>query len=153
LELLSADPHQLPRIVHNYLQAPEDQRALTAAVKYTDQIIQASAWDEIRGAAVSPPLRTMPDEEVLAWLRANVSTQYHPCSTCRMGSDDLAVVDDTGRVHGVEQLRVADASVLPSITSGNLQGPTLMLAEKISDHIKGVVMPPDPQDYADKRHH
>ena len=153
LELLSADPHRLPRIVHNYLQAPEDQRALTAAVKYTDQIIQTSAWDEIRGAGVSPPLRTMPDEEVLAWLRANASTQYHPCSTCRMGSDDLAVVDDTARVHGVEQLRVADASILPSITSGNLQSPTLMLAEKVSDHIKGVVMPPDPQDYADKRHH
>jgi choline dehydrogenase len=152
LELVSADPRTAPRIVHNYLKASEDQRALAAAVKHTDEIIQQSAWDEIRGEGVSPPLRKMPDGEILRWLRANVSTQYHPCSTCRMGSDGLAVVDDTARVHGVARLRVVDASIMPSITSGNLQSPTLMLAEKIADHIKGVLLSPDPQDYADKRH-
>jgi choline dehydrogenase len=151
LELASPDPGTPPRIVHNYLQAHEDQRALTAAVKFTDEIIQQRAWDEIRGEPISPALRGMPDDEVLAWLRLNTSTQYHPCATCRMGGDDLAVVDEEARVHGVGRLRIADASVMPSITSGNLQSPTLMLAEKISDHIKGVALPADAQDYADRR--
>lgn len=153
LELKSADPQGLPRIVHNYLQDAADQRALVAAVKFTDEIIQQRGWDEIRGENVSPPLRRMADAEVLSWLRANTSTQYHPCTTCRMGVDDLAVVDEQGRVRGVRNLRVIDASIMPAITSGNLQSPTLMLAEKLSDQIKGVALPPQAQRYADQVRH
>jgi choline dehydrogenase len=149
VELRSADPQMLPRIVHNYLEDRDDQYALIAAVKKTDDIIQQPAWDAIRGAAVSPPLRNMADAEVLPWLRSNVSTQYHPCATCRMGTDDMSVVDAEGRVHGIHNLRVVDASVMPLITSGNLQSPTLMLAEKLADRIRGRALAPQPAPYAD----
>jgi choline dehydrogenase len=148
VELRSADPRTLPSIVNNYLDDPEDQKALVAAVKFTDHIIQQAAWDEIRGEGISPPLRNMADAQVLSWLKANVSTQYHPCGTCRMGIDDLSVVDAEGRVHGTRHLRVADAAAIPLITSGNLQSPTLMLAEKIADRIRGKSLPPQPAAYA-----
>lgn len=150
VELRSADPAALPKIVHNYLEHSEDRRALVAAVKHTDEIIQQPGWDEIRGVGVSPPLRQMSDDDVLTWLKANVSTQYHPCATCRMGIDDLSVVDAEGRVHGVRNLRVIDASIMPLITSGNLQSPTLMLAEKITDRISGRSIAPQPAAYADQ---
>ncbi|MGB8414926.1 choline dehydrogenase [Paraburkholderia sp.] len=150
VELTSADPQAHPKIVNNYLQDEYDQRCMIAAVKFTDEIIQQPAWDSLRGAGVSPPLRTMSDADVLAWLRKNSSTQYHPSATCRMGSDDMSVVDSHGLVHGVSGLRVADASVIPRVTSGNLQCPTLMVAEKISDHIKGRSLAPEYVDYADK---
>jgi choline dehydrogenase len=150
LELRSPDPATPPKIVNNYLEHPEDRRALVAAVKHTDEIIQQPGWDEIRGEPVSPPLRGMSNENVLAWLKANVSTQYHPCATCRMGVDDLSVVDAEGRVHGVRNLRVVDASIMPLITSGNLQSPTLMLAEKIADGIRGRAIGPQAAAYADQ---
>jgi choline dehydrogenase len=149
VELRSADPATPPRIVNNYLEVPEDQRALIAAVKKTDDIIQQPAWNRIRGEGVSPPLRKMSDAEILPWLKANTSTQYHPCATCRMGSDDMSVVDSQGRVHGVKHLRVVDASVMPLITSGNLHSPTLMLAEKLVDRIRGKSLAPHAAAYAD----
>jgi choline dehydrogenase len=150
LELRSADPTALPRIVHNYLEHPEDQKALIAAVKFTDEIIQQPAWNEIRGAPVTPALREMSDAEVLTWLRANTSTQYHPCATCRMGTDETSVVDAEGRVHDVQNLRVIDASVIPSITSGNLQSPTLMVAERLVDRMRGRSLAAQPVPYADR---
>ena len=150
LELRSADPTALPRIVNNYLEDREDQQALVAAVKFTDEIIQQSAWNEIRGTPVTPPLRKMADEDVLSWLKANTSTQYHPCATCRMGDDENSVVDGEGRVHGVQNLRVIDASVIPLITSGNLQSPTLMVAEKLVDRIRGKTLAPQNIPYAGK---
>ena len=138
LELLSADPQRPPARP----QLPPGTwrtNALIAAVKYIDQTIQASASGGDRGAAVSPSLRTMPDMGSARWLRERLDL-HHPCPTCRMGSDDLGRTYQ--RAGSTESSSCAGRRILPSITSGNLQGPTLMLAEKILDHIKGVVMPP-----------
>lgn len=150
VELRSADPTSHPRIVNNYLQDREDQVTLVRGVKHTDEIIHQPAWDGIRGEGVSPPFRTMRDEDVLAWLRQNGGTQYHPASTCRMGVDDRSVVDDEGRVHGVEHLRVIDASIMPHVTSGNLHCPTLMIAEKLADRMRGRTLAPETVPSADR---
>jgi CO/xanthine dehydrogenase Mo-binding subunit len=101
LTLVSADPRRHPKIVNNYLVHPKDQRELIDGVRHTDEIIQERAWDGMRGEALMPDLRNLPDAEVLPWLRANIGTQYHPASTCRMGNDDLSVVDEAGRVREV----------------------------------------------------
>ncbi|MDT4843228.1 Oxygen-dependent choline dehydrogenase [compost metagenome] len=95
-------------------------------------MIAQPAWDQIRGEPLDPGLEKFSDEQIEEWLRANVSTQYHPCGTCKMGSDSMAVVDQVGRVHGLTGIRVVDASIIPSLTSGNLNAPTIMLAEKIA---------------------
>ncbi|MDQ7246355.1 choline dehydrogenase [Dongia sedimenti] len=137
LTLRSADPRVLPQIVLNYLSDPDDRRELIDGVRHTDEIIQQRGWDDIRGEALTPGLRSQTDDEVLAWLKQNVGTQYHPCSSCRMGIDDMAVVDNEGRVRETEGLRVVDASVMPQITSGNLHCPTTMIAEKLADRIAG----------------
>jgi choline dehydrogenase len=136
--LASNDPRKLPRIVTNFLTHPVDRRDLADAVRFTDEICHQRAWDAFRGEALAPGLRKMPDEQLMRWLEERVGTQYHPCCTCRMGKDDLSVTDAQGRVHGMENLRVVDASVMPSITSGNLHCPVIMVAEKLSDAIKKV---------------
>ncbi|MBK8160956.1 MAG: choline dehydrogenase [Rhodospirillaceae bacterium] len=149
--LKSADPRILPRIVVNYLSDPRDQRQLIDGVRHTDEIIQQRGWDDMRGEALNPGLRKQTDAEVLAWLKANVGTQYHPCASCRMGADDLSVVDAAGKVNGVEALRVIDASIMPRITSGNLHCPTTMIAEKLSDAVRGrPAMAAISLDYADQ---
>nr|WP_298687786.1 choline dehydrogenase [uncultured Dongia sp.] len=149
--LKSADPRTLPKIVLNYLADPRDQRELIDGVRHTDEIIQQRGWDGMRGEALNPGLRKQSDVEVLAWLKANVGTQYHPCASCRMGVDDMSVVDAVGKVNGVEALRVIDASIMPRITSGNLHCPTTMIAEKLSDAVRGrPAMPAISLDYADQ---
>jgi choline dehydrogenase len=137
VELASADPRALPRIVLNYLSDPQDRRDLIDGVRHTDEIVQQRAWDGMRGEALNPDLRKQTDQEILAWLKKAVGTQYHPCRSCRMGIDDMSVVDASGRVHGVEALRVIDASIMPRITSGNLHCPTTMIAEKLADDLRG----------------
>src|SRR5690606_6105002 len=102
--------------------------------------------------ALMPNLHKLPDSEVLPWLKENMGTQYHPCSTCRMGADDMSVVDGEGQVHGTEALRVIDASVMPQITSGNLHAPTMMLAEKLVDAVRGrSPLPRERVPYADQK--
>lgn len=150
VELRSADPASHPRIVNNYLEHADDRASMILAVRHTDEIIQQPAWDSFRGKPVSPPLRTMSDADVLGWLKANISTQYHPSATCRMGVDDMSVADTDGRVHGVSGLRIVDASAMPFVTSGNLQCPTLMLAEKLADRIRGRSLPSLLVPYADQ---
>ena len=138
LTLASANPAERPRIVNNYLSDPDDRHDLMMALRKTDEIIQQPAWDKIRGEPLVPGgLRKLNDADLSLWLSANVSTQYHPASTCRMGRDDESVTDDEGRVHNVEGLRVIDASILPHVTSGNLNCPTMMLAEKLVDRVRG----------------
>lgn len=151
VKLKSADPRQNPQIVNNYLVHPQDQRELIDAVRHTDEIIQQQAWDDMRGEALFPNLRNLPDAEVLPWIKDRMGTQYHPCATNRMGVDDLSVVDAQGRVHETEGLRVIDASVMPQITSGNLHAPTMMLAEKLVDLVRNrVPMAPEHVGYADQ---
>ncbi|WP_320200736.1 choline dehydrogenase (plasmid) [Agrobacterium sp. rho-13.3] len=135
--LNSADPVAHPKIVLNYLADRDDQKDLMDGIRHTDEIVNQPAWNKLRGASIDPGLYKMPDAELLAWLRLNANTQYHPCSSCRMGVDDLAVVDTDGRVYGTEGLRVVDASIMPRIVNANLHCPTMMVAEKISDSLRG----------------
>ena len=137
VELVSSDPRVQPRIVLNYLTDSRDRRVLIDAVKKTDEIVQQKAWDEMRGEALYPNLRKAPDTEIQSWLQANAGTQYHPVASCRMGVDEKSVVDEFGRVHQLEGLRVIDASVMPSSVSGNAHCPTTMIAEKLADIVRG----------------
>lgn len=144
----SADPLAPPKFLFNYLQQPDDMVQAVQAVKAIRNVVRQKAWDELRGEEVTPGPAFAGDDEIEAWLRGAAGTNYHPCCSCRMGFDDKAVVDDEGRVHGMEGLRVVDASIMPRIVSGNLNAPVIMMAEKIADSILSVSPPaPDPQPY------
>ena len=132
VKLTSADPRANPEIVHNYLADKLDRRDLVNAVRRAERIARQSAWDELRGESVDPDLRSLSDGEVESWLRRNIGTQYHPCGTCRMGAGMDSVVDGQGLVHEIDGLRIVDASIIPRITTGNLNAPVMMIAEKIA---------------------
>ncbi len=140
IALRSADPHERPSILFNYMSHPDDWREMRAAVRLTREIFAQPAFDRYRGEEIQPGAGVTTDEDIDAFIRDRVESGYHPCSTCRMGAvdDPMAVVGPDTRVIGVEGLRVADASIMPRITTGNLNAPTIMLAEKASDHIRGV---------------
>ncbi|NEY90352.1 choline dehydrogenase [Tabrizicola oligotrophica] len=144
----SADPLANPKFVFNYFDNADDLEQCVQAVKAIRATVAQKGWDEFRGAEVTPGPEVRSDDEIRAWLRNVAGTNYHPCCSCRMGTDDNAVVDAEGRVHGVEGLRVVDASIMPEIVSGNLNAPVIMLAEKIADNIRGrSPLPPDAQPY------
>jgi choline dehydrogenase len=136
LSLRSADPKVGPQIVHNYLADPKDVEDLAAGVRRTLEMIRQPAWDRIRGKPLEANIEKMDSSELALWLKNNVSTQYHPCGTCTMGVGDMAVVDQTGKVNGLSGLRVADASIMPFVTSGNLNAPTMMVGEKIASMLR-----------------
>lgn len=137
VKLHSADPERAPSIQYNSLSERSDQEEMTDAIRMTREIVRQRAWDPHRGREVTPGADVKSDAEILAWLRANVGSEYHPCGTCRMGVDDNSVTDDEGRVHEVEGLRIVDASLMPKEVTANLNGPTIMMAEKIADRIRG----------------
>jgi choline dehydrogenase len=112
---------------------------MRACVRLTREIFAQRAFDRYRGREIQPGADVQSDEQIDAFIRARVESAYHPSCTCRMGSatDPQAVVDNQARVIGIEALRVVDASIMPSITTGNLNAPTIMLAEKAADHIRG----------------
>ena len=144
----SADPQSLPKFSLNYLTTARDRSDAIAAVKAIRHIVSQPAWDECRGVEVSPGPGTVSDAEILRFLRANVGTNYHLSCTCRMGADENAVTDTAGRVHGVDNLRVVDASIMPEIVSGNPNAPVIMIAEKIADSVRGRPgLPPQPMEY------
>jgi choline dehydrogenase len=126
-----------PEIIFNYLQAEEDIEAYRACVRLTREIIGQPAMDAYRGAEIQPGEAVQTDAEIDAFVRSAVESAYHPSCACRMGEDDMAVVDSKTRVHGIEALRVVDSSIFPTITNGNLNSPTIMLAERAADIIKG----------------
>ena len=126
-----------PEIIFNYLQAEEDIEAYRACVKLTREIIGQPALDVYRGSEIQPGEAVQTDAEIDAFVRSAVESAYHPSCACRMGEDDLAVVDSETRVRGIEALRVVDSSIFPTITNGNLNSPTIMLAERAADIIKG----------------
>ncbi|AOE85898.1 choline dehydrogenase [Pseudomonas sp. TCU-HL1] len=140
--LSSRDPKAPPVIRLNFLTAPGDLEQLREGVRKTREIIAQRSWDELRGEEISPGKHIQSDAELDQWIRNNAGTGYHAVSTCRMGYDPMAVTDADGRVHGIENLRVVDASVFPRLTTGNTNAPTIMLAEKLSDHILGKVLAP-----------
>jgi choline dehydrogenase len=141
LRLRSADPRAHPSILFNYMGEEQDRREMRAAVRLTREIIAQPAFGPYRGAELSPGPAVETDAEIDAFVRARAESAYHPCSSCRMGDDALAVVDGAARVRGLERLRVVDASIMPSIVSGNLDAPTIMLAEKLADAIRGRAAP------------
>ena len=106
-------------------------------VKMSRDIISQKAFDEYRGKEISPGIQVQSDEQIESFIREKAETIYHPVGTCKMGSDENAVVDDKLRVRGVENLRVVDASIMPNLVGGNTNAPTIMIAEKIADHILG----------------
>lgn len=135
--LRSGDPRAAPRILFNYMGTEQDRREMRDAVRLTREILQQAPLDRYRGEELEPGPGVQSDQEIDAWVRRMGESAYHPSCSCRMGHDDRAVVDAAGRVHGIESLRVVDASIMPRITSGNLNGPTIMIAEKVADAIRG----------------
>ena len=138
IRLTSKDPHAAPSILFNYMAKEKDWQEFRDAIRLTRDIIAQPAFDKYRGREIAPGPEVQSDAELDAFVKRHAETAYHPCGSCRMGSDEMAVTDSQGRVHGVEGLRVVDASLFPVIPTGNLNAPTIMLAEKITDRIKGV---------------
>jgi choline dehydrogenase len=158
VKLRSADPAAAPRICFNYMSRAEDWEEFRAAVRLTREIFEQPALAPFRGRELSPGRHVQSDAELDAFLRDAVESAYHPSCTCKMGSGDDAVVDSECRVRGLEGLRIADSSIMPSIVSGNLNAPTIMLAEKAADIIAGKPpLPPEDvpvyraADYRDKQ--
>ena len=134
----SADPAAAPSICFNYLSDPQDVRDLRTSVRLTREILAQSALAPYRGEELNPGDGIQSDADIDSWVRRGVETCYHPVGTCRMGPDfRSAVVDAECRVHGVAGLRVVDASIMPAIVSGNTNAPTIMIAEKMSDMLRG----------------
>ncbi|WP_233885452.1 choline dehydrogenase [Paraburkholderia flagellata] len=137
VKLRSRDPRQHPSILFNYMAEALDWREFRDAIRITREIIAQPALDRFRGRELNPGAALKSDAEIDAFVRNRAETAYHPSCSCAMGYDDMAVVDGEGRVHGVDGLRVVDASIMPRITTGNLNAPTIMIAEKIADRIRG----------------
>ncbi|QND52316.1 choline dehydrogenase [Phyllobacterium sp. 628] len=137
--LRSADPFEKPKILFNYMSHPDDWTDFRHAVRLTREIFGQAALDPYRGREISPGAGVQSDDEIDDFLREHAESAFHPCGTCKMGaaSDPMAVVDPHCRVIGVEGLRVADSSIFPRVTNGNLNGPSIMTGEKASDHILG----------------
>ncbi len=141
VSLRSADPKDPPQILLNGLSTEQELEEMRACVRLTRELAAQGAFDPFRGPEVDPGPDVNTDAEIDAYARANAASAYHPCGTCRMGRDDGAVVDPELRVRGIDALRVVDASIMPSITSGNLNAPVMMLAEKAADLILGRPVP------------
>ncbi|MGB2357550.1 MAG: choline dehydrogenase [Paracoccaceae bacterium] len=137
--LRSSDPAEPPKILFNYMSNEKDWSDFRTAIKLTREIFAQEAFQPYVKHEIQPGAQVQTEEELNAFIKEHVESAYHPCGTCKMGrSDDpLAVVDPENRVIGVEALRVADSSVFPQITNGNLNGPSIMVGEKASDHILG----------------
>ena len=133
----SSNMEESPEIKFNYMSHPQEWEDFRKAIEIARQVMRQPALSEYVGEELLPGK----DSDLDEYIRDHIESAYHPCSTCKMGDDmerDNAVVDTQGRVHGTEALRVVDASIFPSITNGNLNAPTIMLAERISDMILGI---------------
>jgi len=131
----SADPAQPPAIRFNFLSAQADRDGVLAAIRKGRELMATSPVKELTGEEIAPGARLQTDDELLEWVRNNAETTYHPVGTCKMGNDPMAVVDHELRVHGIEGLRVADASIMPTLTSGNTNAPCIMIGEKCAEMV------------------
>jgi choline dehydrogenase len=137
-KIVSRDPRKHPALRFNYLSTESDRREWIEATHVTRTILSQPAWAHLDGGELSPGPEVDTDEQILDWVARDAETALHPSCTCRMGTDDRAVVDPLSmRVHGVEGLRVVDASVFPFVTNGNIYAPVMMTAEKAADLILG----------------
>ena len=135
IKLQSADPPAHPIIDPNYLDTLQDRIDIRAAVRLTREIFEQKGFDAYRGNLISPDVNVQSDEEIDAWVRQHAEGAYHPSCTNRMGSECDSDVNPQLQVHGLECLRLVDASVMPNSVSGNLNAPTITLAEKAADGI------------------
>jgi choline dehydrogenase len=133
---ISADPRVSPSILFNYLEHQDDIEGFRACVRLTREIINQPAFDAYRDGEIQPGENIKTDEQIDKFIRQNVESAYHPSCSCKMGDDAKAVVDPNTRVIGIERLRVVDSSIFPTITNGNLNAPTIMVAERAADLIK-----------------
>lgn len=136
VRLNSNQPLDKPRICFNYMSHEDDWQEFRAAVRLTRNIFSQQAFDAFRGSELAPGADITSDEDLNNFLKQSVESAYHPSCSCKMGSDDMAVVDGACRVHDLESLRIVDSSIMPSIVSGNLNAPTIMMAEKAADIIR-----------------
>lgn len=139
VRLRSRDPFARPAILFNYMSHPDDWEEMRACVRLTREIVAQPAFDPYRGRELQPGADVVSDAAIDDFIRRKVESAYHPCGTCRMGrvDDPMAVVDPRLRVIGLEGLRVADTSIMPVVTTGNLNAPAIMIGEKASDMILG----------------
>ncbi|MEM7123087.1 MAG: choline dehydrogenase [Pseudomonadota bacterium] len=137
IRLAGPDPRTPPRIFFNYMSHEDDWLEMRAGVRLVREIFAQPAFDPYRGAEIAPGASVVSDDDIDAFIRETALTVYHPCGSCRMGTDAMAVVDPDCRVRGLDGLRVADASIMPQITTCNTNGPTIMIGEKASDLIRG----------------
>lgn len=135
IKITSTDPTQHPLIDPRYLEDPDDLRIMRDGIKISRDIVAQKAFDPYRGAEYAPGKDVRTDDEIDGYIRERAESIYHPVGTCKMGSDPMAVVDDQLKVHGVEGLRVVDASIMPTLVTGNTNAPTIMIAEKASDMV------------------
>ena len=137
VRVASSDAREPPRILFNYLAQRDDWTEMRAGVRLAREIFAQPAFDPYRGEELAPGAQVRSDREIDDFVRARAESAYHPCGTCKMGTDPLAVVDPETKVHGIAGLRVVDSSIMPSIPTGNLNAPTIMIAEKAADPIRG----------------
>jgi choline dehydrogenase len=138
VRIQSDDPFQKPKMLFNYLSTPEDRQEWAEAIEVARNIMGQPAFERYNGGEISPGPDVAGDEAVLEWVRADAETALHPSCTARMGTDAMGVVDPTTmRVHGTQGLRVVDASVMPTLTNGNIYAPVMMIAEKAADLVLG----------------
>jgi choline dehydrogenase len=137
VRIRSNQPKENPRIVFNYMSHDDDWTEFRACIRLTREIMAQKALAPFRAAEIQPGPAVETDADIDAFIREHAESAYHPTGTCKMGTDAMAVVDPACRVIGIENLRVADSSIMPLITNGNLNAPTLMIGEKASDHILG----------------
>ncbi|OKP02962.1 choline dehydrogenase [Xenorhabdus eapokensis] len=138
VKIKSRDPRQHPSILFNYMSTEQDWQEFRAAIRITREIMAQPALAPYCGREISPGVEIQTDEQLDAFIREHAETAFHPSCSCKMGTDEMAVVDGQGRVHGIENLRVIDASMMPTIITGNLNATTIMMAEKIADKIRGI---------------
>jgi choline dehydrogenase len=137
VRLRTANAADAPEILFNYMATEQDRKEMRAGVRLTREIFAQQAFDPFRAEELAPGTAVQSDAEIDAYISEKAESAFHPSCTCRMGTDAMAVTDGQGRVHGLRQLRVVDASLMPAVVSGNLNAPTIMMAEKIADAVRG----------------
>ncbi len=139
VEVVSSNPTDKPKIEFNYISTEQDKQDWRDCIRLTREILNQPAMDEFRGDEIQPGLHITTDEQIDEWVKQNVESAYHPSCSCKMGADDdlLAVLDEQCQVRGIQGLRVVDSSIFPTIPNGNLNAPTIMVAERAADMILG----------------
>ena len=135
ITLNTSNPYDYPKILFNYLEHEDDLKQTRECINVARKILSQKSLKLYSGTEVGPGVKAQSDEQLDEYIRSKAETAYHPCGTLKMGTDKMSVVDENLKIHGLQNIRVIDASVIPEIPSANLNAPTLMIAEKASDII------------------